>query len=330
MIDAYASRPHYADHLAPIVDALDETGRFGERWSPRSGEWGRTVGLRRGPELLARTVLVASSVDYARVAPSPVIYVEHGAGQAYPADPYLTASPSYAGGPGFDRVRLFLAPSERVADRWRTAYPKTPVAVVGCPKLDPWHRETRNANRGTSTVAVSFHWSQTVKRVAPEMRSALDHYRDGLGRLASWADSAGVRLLGHAHPRLWRILGPVYDRLRIEPVPDFADVLDLADVYACDNSSTLFEFASTDRPVVVMNAPWYRRDVEHGGRFWEWADVGAQVDDVDGLVVALSAALSDPGRDAAHRGRIVDEVYAVRDGSATSRAVRAIEEISHA
>ena len=49
-----------------------------------------------------------------------------------------------------------------------------------------------------------------------------------------------------------------YEAHGIEYVPDFDDVLRRADVYACDNSSTLYEFASTGRPVVVLNAPWYR------------------------------------------------------------------------
>ena len=58
---------------------------------------------------------------------------------------------------------------------------------------------------------------------------------------------------------------------------DFDEVMERSTLYICDNSSTLYEFASTGRPVVVLNAPWFRRDIEHGLRFWEHADVGVSV-----------------------------------------------------
>ena len=97
----------------------------------------------------------------------------------------------------------------------------------------------------------------------------------------------------------------------------FEDVVRRADLYIADNTSTLFEFAALDRPVIVLNAPWYRRGVEHGLRFWEFADVGVQVDDPESLVDAIGRALED--RDGSRRRSIVRALYA-NLGDATARA----------
>jgi UDP-N-acetylglucosamine:LPS N-acetylglucosamine transferase len=101
-------------------------------------------------------------------------------------------------------------------------------------------------------------------------------------------------VLGHGHPRIMERLLPIYDALDIEPVYDFEEVLERADCYVCDNSSTMFEFASTGRPVVVLNPPWYRREVNHGLRFWEAAGVGVNCDRPQDLAGAVATALQDP------------------------------------
>lgn len=284
---------------------------------------------RRSAQTGTQPVLVASHVDYQRMSPRPVVYVEHGAGQSYDGDPASAGHGSYSGGLGLDRVVLFIGPSEQVCARWRERYPSTPAIAVGCPRLDVWHRGrvatlARDGHRSQATVAVTFHWECAL---VAESTSAWRHFDRGLPALKRWADEHDVELLGHGHPRLWPFIRPRWEQLGIEPVADFDVVLDRADVLAFDNTSAGYEFASLDRPVVVMNAPWYRRDVEHGGRFWRWADVGVQVDDSDALLDVLPYALSDPPVVRANRERIVSEVYGVRDGSASTRAADAIERL---
>jgi UDP-N-acetylglucosamine:LPS N-acetylglucosamine transferase len=153
--------------------------------------------------------------------------------------------------------------------------------------------------------------------VTPETRPTLNHFTPAFVHLKE-----RFRVLGHGHPRLYGIERD-YRRAGIEYVPEFADVCRRADVYVCDNSSTLYEFAATGRPVVVLNGPGYRRDVHHGLRFWEAADVGIQVDHPRDLPDAVAEALSDPPKRRRAREAALDLVYAHRSGAA-ERAAEAI------
>jgi UDP-N-acetylglucosamine:LPS N-acetylglucosamine transferase len=132
------------------------------------------------------------------------------------------------------------------------------------------------------------------------------------------------RVIGHGHPKGdWPArLQRIYRRAGInEYVPDFDEVCRRADLYVCDNSSTLFEFAATGRPVLVLNHPDYRRHVEHGLRFWRAATVGIQVDQPHELLAAVARALEDPPEVRAAREAALDVVYAHRQGAAARAAV---------
>ena len=102
----------------------------------------------------------------------------------------------------------------------------------------------------------------------------------------------------------------------------FDEVCRRADVYLNDASSTLFEFASTGRPVVVLNASFYRRKVHHGLRFWEASIVGVNCNiwDVRRLPAIVDEALADPPAQKERRERALDMVYAYRTGAAERAA----------
>lgn len=303
MVDVLASEPHFVDHLAPVWHALPDALR-GLFMSPEAAvrAHARCRGIEAIP--LARTsgpLLVASYGDVKRgrrAGATTFAYLEHGAGQSYGGDPRSASHGSYAGGRDRDDVRLFLVPNEQAAARWRAAYPAARVAVVGSPKLDSL--PAREPGPGP-VVALGFHWPCAI---APEARTAFPHYQAVLPILRR-----RFRLIGHGHPRYLARLRPWYRSVGIEMVDDFEDVLRRADLYVCDNSSTLFEFAATGRPVVVLNAPWYRRDVRHGLRFWDAATVGLQVDDPSDLAGTIERALADPAEVRAERGRVIASVF---------------------
>lgn len=270
IIDALAAEPHFMDHIAPVWHALDphERGTVYTRnreTAARAEAAGIEPSLRNTiPSSSSAVRLVASWGDFCRIRHQdrPVVFMEHGVGLTFG-----TRHGSYAGGDGKQRVSLFLCPNEQSAAANRATYPDIPVEVVGCPKLDAV--EVRGV-RGR-TVCVSFHWPG---QVVPETNWAFPEYRNHLRNLA---DNTGCEVIGHGHPRVWPRLKSLYDRLGVEPVEHFGEVLERADLYVHDAGSTIYEFAAAGRPVVVLNSRFYRREVEHGLRFWSHVP-GPQVD----------------------------------------------------
>jgi hypothetical protein len=275
----YASRPHYAAHLAPIdISDLD-------------------------------VALVASYVDLVKARRDGhrrIVLMQHGIGQSY-----SDTNPAYPGGRDNDAVGLFLVPGEQPAERWRNAYPRARVEVVGSPRLDDLPRRSD----GPVTVALTFHWRQGGN----EKSTAFAFYRKVIPELAEQ-----FHLIGHGHPRATR-LPRFYAKAGIEYVPSFEEVCRRADVLVFDNTSAGFEFAATGRPVVVLNSPEYRRRVNHGLRFWDAADVGVEVECPADLGPAITRALELRTEDVAARERALDLVFAYRTGAA-QRSADAIRE----
>lgn len=250
----------------------------------------------------------AAARDLNGVAYDFPVLLEHGSGQSYIDAP---GHPAYTGGRRRERLAAVLAPNVRVALGHERA------VVIGCPKLDPWHRTAKPPPVTKPVVGVSFHWDCPVSQ---ESGSAFATYTHELERLVA----AGHRVLGHWHPRDDGRVQQRWAELGVETTPHFNEILDRADLYICDNSSTLFEFASTGRPVLVLNDPSWRRDVEHGMRFWEYADVGLQVDTPDQLLINVDEALRDPPEVRRRRAEVSRAVYAWTDGQCSRRAADAL------
>ena len=331
VIDALAMERQFVDHLAPIWSALPERGRF--LVDPSLVEHAASIGLAAEPSprpvpfpayppprFDGPPLLVASYGDVKvgrRLGYGPFAFIEHGAGQTYNGDRARRRdrSGSYAGGGDRDDNELILVPNQHAAQAWRAAYPRARVEIVGSPRLDSL--PAREPGPGP-VVAVSFHWP--ASSVSPEAGTALGEFAPVMDELAQ-----RFTVIGHAHPKGdWPLrMARLYRRWGIEFVADFADVCRRADVYVCDNSTTLYEFAATGRPVVVMNAKAYRKRVEHGLRFWEAADVGIQVDEPGLLAAAIDNALLDAPKQREARERALAIVYAFRSGGA-ERAAAAI------
>lgn len=317
MIDCFFSQPHYYDHLAPIMAALPDDRR-GYAYAPSNvGRPMRAQGIdvRTGPVPRSDDpLLVAGRQDIQ--GRRPVVFVEHGAGQTYEG---FRHHPGYAGGEGRDRVGLFICPRGEIAEKNLARYPDAKAAVVGCPKLDRWQTIPKPGN-AWPVVAITFHWRC---HLVPEAGSAFDHFRAALAPLAEQ-----FTVLGHAHPRARRDVEHAYNTLGIEIVRDSEELVRRADVLVADNTSLMYEWAALDRPVVAMNAPGWRRDVDHGLRFWSHVP-GPQCSNSDALVATVHFAT----RPAMHgqpphqmdRWAVQDYVYGgLVDGHASERAATAV------
>ncbi len=311
-VHAYASRPHYLAHLAPVHAALPDHLR-GELIGPRRGHL-------RSDAFAGDLVLVASWVDSQRWARRHrVIYLEHGAGQSYGGDRAAANHGSYAGGEGHDHTVLFLCPSETVAGRWRAAY-RAPAVAVGCPRLDDVDRAPE-----PDLAAITFHWDNPL---CAESRTALPHYARRLGAVVEDLRARGVRVLGHGHPRAAGHLKPLWRSLGVDWCDDLDGVLRRAAVLVADNTSAMYEAAALDLPVVALNAPWYRRDVEHGLRFWSHVP-GRQCDGPDDLAeLVVEQMQGGTPKDAELRRNAAAHAYSSVDSRASARAAAAIEEVA--
>jgi hypothetical protein len=297
VIDLLTGAAQYRAHLSPIFEALPEEIRGHDHriHGPLKN------GMPRGEAVLVgsgRDLSIARGLGYKRIA-----YAEHGIGQSYG-----NRNPSYPGGVKRDAVGLFLSPNATAAKADSNAYPDAWVAQIGDPRLDTLPA----ANSSLDVIAFSFHWNCFV---AKETLSTLRYWGPYIATLKQ-----RYRLVGHGHPR-----APEVERFchkqGIPFIKDFDDVVRQASLYICDNSSTIYEFASTGRPVLLLNAPWYRREVEFGLRFWEAAGVGLHVDSPEELAEKVQSALDDPPAVRHERERALDMAYAVRTGAADRAAL---------
>lgn len=320
-IYAYASprRPHYPRHIQPVARELKERGHAVELLRP-----GRTP-----PE--GSVALVASATDTQALSTTGnrrIIHIEHGAGQTYDGDPATRGSRGYPGGEGYDRVILFLCPSQTVADKWTARYPDAAAVAVGCPALDDYHRTPITPTQ--PRIAMTFHWRSGH---GPEASTAWEVYSRAIAdQLIPLALDQGWSLIGTEHPRWegtlltdWKMLGvPTAGR---QGVSGWTDVMDRATLLVADNTSMQTEFASLGRPVLWLNSPEYRRDVDHGGRFWDWPKGQVSCDSPFDLADKVRDAMADGPAVAAARQAMVNDVYIACDGKAAERAADAIEAV---
>lgn len=209
-------------------------------------------------------------------------------------------------------MRVFLTPGLHATTVTREANgPTATIVQVGSAKVEglrclPTPREP--------LLVVSTHWDH---RLVPESRPALPAY---LGVLKG----APMPIALHAHPRLAWWAREQARQLGIEYIETFHEVCVRATIYATDSSSTLFEFAALDRPVIVVNGRAYRRDHHHGLRFWDAANVGVQVDTPEEFAAAVTTALADLPEQQELRRAAVRLAYHPFDGLAATRAVDAL------
>ena len=291
-VDMFASSEHFLEHMLPGFLALPKASRGSVLVL---GDATRAAAERRVPEGVKITqvdevkksdapVMVGSFADLVLVRDRRrrVLYTEHGMGMSYG-----NGHPSYPGAQDRGGVEAIFSPNERAADLDRAVHPDLPIYVVGTPKLDGVKQRPALGR----VVVVSFHWDC---KVAPETRSAFGHYKHALLDLKRAKD---FTVIGHSHPRPgWRkIVRSHFERFEIPFIETFDEVLDTADAYVVDNSSTLYEAAAAGRPTVAMNAPWYRQGLKNRVRLYDLIP-GAQVNLPNQLVPTIRKVLDEPER----------------------------------
>ena len=296
-IHVIASLPHYMEHVLAV-----------HRHLPAGLRGNILTDARKIPE--DDMVLVASFSDIERAWGRRAVYIEHGAGQSY-VDAHRRSEGHYHGSEHPDNVVGYICPRQEVADRWGR-----PAIAAGSPVCDAYPLVTNNDK---PIAVITFHWN--AHRVCPEAGTALDHYVEHLGGLVHLLRQAGYTVFGHHHPRCRR-LPAIWRNLRVHEA-NVDEVRRYADLLIADNTSLMYEMAHLNRMVVSLNAPWYRRDVNHGLRFWD-AVPGLQIDnpaqftgvDWAGLVTGNSHG-ADEACTAASRAAYDSPMS---DGSAGARA----------
>jgi len=315
-VNFFASEVQYFDHIIPVWKELPEEVK-GTFYVSSWVMFARAEAKENcviGNESSGIT-LVSSWYDY-KMTKGKVIYLEHGIGQQYGNN-----HPSYPAGKGKDRVILFLNQHHLTQEANQTAYPNAKNTIVGTPKMD--NVSPQSVKHGTGIVCISFHWECAV---CPETMSAFNYYRDEVIRLAK---TGKFKIALHAHPKnsgAWQDkIKRDIKRYNIPFYENFEDVMNEAEVYVIDNSSTMFEFMVTGKPIIALNIPQYRRNIEHGLRFWSHIG-GLQVNHPHELEKMIELTLKDTQSFAVRRKEIVEELYPYHT-EATQRACNAIVEV---
>lgn len=316
-VDFACSHPHYIDHAAPVWHLLPHEHRGTFFVTPELVEHARALGIETSTDWQdfdeRRIVVVLSMRDENRLPTTRrrLVFLEHGLGQAYNGRAHTRGKRRY--------IAFLTNPCN--AEPLARCNPHAQIRVVGPVKLDSLVEHEHTA--GPPVVAFSHHWQQNV---CAETRSAFPWSQEAWERVAA---SGRYRLIGHKHPADRRDIEGWCESIGIEFVADFSEILRRADIYVCDNSSTLYEFAAHGRPVVCLSPPFYRRDVDHNPRFWAHVP-GPQVSHPDELEAVIAEALLDVPERRVLRERAVAAVYGTLDGQAASRAATGLVEIATA
>jgi len=307
-VDILATRPHFVDHIAPVWRHLENRGGF---YVPEVLlDYAKTkvpeaVGVKpvgrsdklniRPPEKNVYFTCAYGDLEKGMITDLKrvFIFMEHGVGLVFPGNPH------YAGSVGLRRrVHFFLAPNQNIHDKTWTTFPEAPQAIVGTPKMDNVPTDMP-INRDDPLIIISFHWDG--RKVAREAANAYPHFREILPEIAK-----RYHLAGHAHPRIANYFERVYNELGIEFIRDFDEVMRRGDLYLNDASSTAYEFGVTGKPVILLNSPGYRRNINFGIRFWQYTDWAIQVDEPGQLISAIEQTLHKPSHEQKQKQMVAD------------------------
>ncbi len=318
-IDFFCRSAYYLDHMIPVWDAIHPDNRGDFYLSSHCAEEARKyphiqfMAYMEGGQCGDGPILTASYGDATRALECndrrPVILIEHGAGLTF-------GKAAYADGLG-QRTKMSLLPVQNsyILNKVHPELKHIPHPIVGMPKLDPWAGKFAKHIMGKNpTVAISFHHGTKNSRPA-EIGSAGEHYIGVLPELAG-----KFNLIVHAHPIISRDMKEYCRSMGLPFVADFNEVMRRADIYINDASSTLYEFMVTGKPVIILNAPWFDRKANWGLRFWDFTDIGPQVDYPDQLIETVERVVTGPDTFRPNRSKAVSRLFPYLGSSAQRMA----------
>lgn len=341
-IDFFARRIHFIDHLASTWNMLPEEvkGKFYIPELLRRHARKREINvdklsllpckdsahpLMHGEVPFSQNPMVTCAYGDMFLASKydarPLILMEHGVGLIFkkPGTNHYIAG--YGGGEGLrTNASAFMPPNIYIQNKILATFPTAIAPFVGTPKLDKWKGFRHERHNGKPRMVISFHWDGSA--VAPEAGNAFDFYRGVIPSLAKEVD-----LRGHGHPKIIQHLKRQYERMGIEVIEDFEEVMSWADLYINDASSTLYEFSITGKPVLVLNCPQFRRHIDQGIRFWDYSDIGINCNKKIDLITLALKALDDTNEMKNRRRKYMEELYPFF-GYATRIAVTTLLEIT--
>lgn len=307
----FASETHYFRHLSGVCHATpaDSRGLMIVPLNVRRDALleGHRVYTPGGSKTIHSVAAPASSLAYcvsmtdhtwAEGLAYAVVRAEHGAGQTYKG----VHSFSYAGSEQHGRARLCLYPGKHP---WSVHVNKrcpSPSAVVGSPILERWlHSPEKPA------VGFAFHWDC---QVCPETKATFHIWSKAIPSVIDGLSRKGIPVYFHCHPRYVDTFKRAIKNFNQILILDRDLFLGSITVLAADNTSLMFEAAACGRMVVVLNSPTYRRNIEHGLRFWVVDEVGVPCDDPKNLLSCVQQALNPSEEDITCRDSALQYVYA--------------------
>lgn len=328
--DFLARQAYYIDHLAPIWNALPENER-GEFFVMGPKEY--ALKRLKSPKIQDYTeegecginpIITAAYGDAVRAADiwakkglkRHVTLLEHGVGLTF-------GKAAYADGLG-QRGNFSLIPVQSlyVKEKVHPELKDIPHPVVGVPKLDKYYESFNQEHPMPKrpTIAFAFHHGDKLSRPA-EVGSAWQHYADSFPLLPQ-----KYRWIFHAHPSTQPPLLEVYKQWGLEVIADLDDVFEQADVLISDCGSSAYEFCTTGKPVILLNAPWFDKKASWGIRFWDYSNIGPQVEGPSLLEAAVDRVVNNPNEFRESRRRMVHDLFP-HFGRSTQRVLEELHKV---
>ncbi len=227
----------------------------------------------------------------------------------------------------------------------RELYPLGNFVHVGFSKMDPMFNDQE---RGLNFNEIGLDINRPTVLYAPTFNpSSLECFPDDWPK-----DFRGYNILIKPHTFTYTIDRYFKQRVKLKKWAKFPNVhvaspLDLsllpfmkvADILLSEASSTLFEFASLDKPVVVCNffkIKWtyrgplrYRFEKRFGKDNVLYNDIGLHVSSYRQLMIAVPQQLKAVGEYRQRRLRYTEEHVGQTDGGASQRIVAYLEEVGN-